>query len=281
VKPIASAANPRFREWLRIAGSARALRESGLTLAEGLHLAQAALEARTPVAGLVLRQGARHTEVEFLQARFDSALPRWELAAPLYERIAPVEQGAGILLLLPVPAPALPRALAADMLYLDGVQDPGNVGALLRSAAAAGVRHVLAGPGTAALWAPRVLRAAMGAHLRLNLYEHVEPAQLAGVLDGPWFAAVAHGGRSLWDAPLEATALGWILGGEGAGLSPEALARAQEQVVIPTSGAVESLNVAAAGAVCLFERRRRVEGTDGRPGTTELPSPAQRERGGG
>jgi TrmH family RNA methyltransferase len=257
VKAIASPANPRFREWLRIATTPRAVRAAGLTLAEGLHLAQAALQAGTPVQGLVLRQGARHPEVDGLQGQFDPALPRWELAPPLYERIAPVEQGAGILLLLPVPQPPLPHALAADMLYLDGVQDPGNAGALLRSAAAAGVRHVLAAEGTAALWAPRVLRAAMGAHFRLHLYEHVAPARLAQALDGPWVAAVAHGGQPLWVAPLDGPAIGWILGGEGAGLSPAALAQARWQVGIPTSAAVESLNVAAAGAVCLFERLRR------------------------
>jgi TrmH family RNA methyltransferase len=143
------------------------------------------------------------------------------------------------------------------MVYLDGVQDPGNVGALIRTAAAAGVRHVLASEGTAALWSPRVLRAAMGAHFRIGLHERVTPAQLPGVLEGDWFAAVAHDGSALWQAPLIGPALGWIFGAEGCGPSAQALAVARRQVRINTATAVESLNVGAAAAVCLFERLRQ------------------------
>lgn len=271
MKAIRSAENPQFRAWLRLATAPRAARAAGATLAEGLHLAEAALEAGAAVQGLIMRQGERAADVEALVARFAAAVPRWELAAALYERIAPVEQGAGLLLVLAVPAPALPQALAADMVYLDGVQDPGNVGTLIRTAAAAGVRHVLAGPGTAALWSPRVLRAGMGAHFRVALHEHVAAAQLGAVLRGTWIAAVAHDAPSLWSADWGAGAVGWLLGAEGAGLSPEALACAGARVRIPTSSAVESLNVGAAAAVCLFERLRRRQGGGATRGSPAAP----------
>jgi TrmH family RNA methyltransferase len=257
VKAISSDANPAFRRWLRMAGMPRAVREEGQTLAEGLHLAQAALAAGVAVAAFLLRKGAAHPELEALLAQLDTMATGYELAPALYDRIAPVEQGAGLMLVLPLPATALPQAARCDMVYLDGVQDPGNAGALIRSAAAAGVRHVLAGPGTAALWAPRVLRAAMGAHFRLAIHERVTPAQLSQALDGPWFAAVAHAAPSLWAQALPAGPLGWIFGAEGSGPTAEALAACHQQVCIPTSAAVESLNVAAAAAICLFERRRR------------------------
>jgi TrmH family RNA methyltransferase len=257
VKAITSDANPAFRRWLRIAGAPRAARAAGQTLAEGVHLAQAAIGARVPVQGAVLRRGATAAVLEPLLAQLPADVPRWELAPALYDRIAPVEHGVGLLLVLPIPEPVLPRRAAADCVYLDGVQDPGNVGALIRTAAAAGVRHVMASPGTAALWAPKVLRAAMGAHFRIGLHERVLPTQLAGALDGRWIAAVAHEAPSLWEADLAAPAVGWVFGSEGGGASAEALVACASQVCIPTTAAVESLNVAAAAAVCLFERLRR------------------------
>ncbi len=256
MKAIASDANPGFRHWLRLASVPRAVREAGQTLAEGIHLAQSALAANIPVEAVLLRKGAAHAELDAVLAQL-AGVTAYELAPALYDRLAPVEHGVGLLLLLPIPVLPLPAQGRADMVYLDGIQDPGNAGAILRSAAAAGVRHVLAGPGTAALWAPKVLRAAMGAHFRLELHERVAAADLPAVLDGPWFAAVAHGAPSLWEQVLPAGALGWIFGAEGSGPTADALAASRHQVCIPTSAAVESLNVAAAAAICLFERMRR------------------------
>ena len=152
MKAISSDANPNFRRWLRLAGGARGVREEGQTLAEGVHLAQAALAAGAAVSAVLLRKGAAHQEIDALLAQLCGLAPAYELAPALFDRIAPVEQGAGLILELPVPAVALPQGACADMVYLDGVQDPGNAGALLRSAAASGVRHVLAGRGTASLW---------------------------------------------------------------------------------------------------------------------------------
>jgi TrmH family RNA methyltransferase len=152
----------------------------------------------------------------------------------------------------------LPGRAQRDMLYLDGVQDPGNVGTLLRTAAAAGIRDVLAGPGTAALWAPKTLRAGQGAQFRLRLHEQVAAGSLPGLLAGEWIGTDAGGGEPLWSIALPAGPVGWIFGGEGAGLSAAARAVCRRRVSIPIDAAVESLNVAAAAAVCLFERRRRL-----------------------
>jgi RNA methyltransferase, TrmH family len=257
VKQVTSDANPAFRRWLRIATTPRAVRAGGQTLAEGVHLAQTALAAGTAVDAIVLRRGRLAPPVQTLSNRFAAAIPRFELAAELYERIAGVEHGAGLLLALPVPSPRLPRRAPGVLVYLDGVQDPGNVGAIIRTAAAAGVTDVIGSTGTASLWAPKVLRAAMGAHFRIGLHEHVAPEQLPEMLDGEWIAAVAHDAASLWDFDAAPRALGWIFGAEGSGASPAALAVSRWQLRIPTSSAVESLNVAAAAAICLFAGQRR------------------------
>jgi TrmH family RNA methyltransferase len=271
VKPIRSDANPQFRAWLRLSAGARELRAQGRTLAEGLHLAQAALAAALPVEAVLVRGGCSHPQVHELVDRVAGHVPRWELAAALYDRIAPVQNGVGLMLVLPLPEARLPQRADADMVYLDGIQEPGNAGALIRTAAAAGVRHVLAAEGTAALWSPRALRAGMGAHFRVTLHERVAPQDLPQALDGRWLAAVAHDAPSLWDADLGAGALGWIFGSEGAGPGAGALAAASGRVRIPAHSAVESLNVAAAAAVCLFERRRRLWIRSPSPGTPAAP----------
>lgn len=257
MKAITSADNPRFRGWLRASSTPRTARAGGTTLAEGLHLAQAAIAANASIVEVLVRRG---TPVEDVDAAFQDvpgSVPRYELAAALYDRISPVEHGAGLMLVVQVPDVPAPERVREDLVYLDGIQDPGNVGAILRTAAAAGVRRVLASPGTAALWAPRVLRAAMGAHFRLCLHENVEAASLPTILDGTWMAAVAHGAPSLWQAQLGEGAIGWVFGGEGRGPSAQALAACARTVTIPASDAVESLNVAAAAAICLFEVKRR------------------------
>jgi TrmH family RNA methyltransferase len=143
-------------------------------------------------------------------------------------------------------------------MLLDGVQDPGNAGALLRVAAAAGVHWVFATPGTTALWAPKVMRAAMGGHFALNLVEGVAAALVArSAPDAAWIAADAGQGTALWAARLDAPQVGWVFGAEGAGLSEAAAAICSLRVRIPLAPRIESLNVVAAAAVCLFERRRQ------------------------
>ena len=158
----------------------------------------------------------------------------------------------GFVLTLPA-APAINPAAAS--VVLDRVQDAGNVGSILRSAAAFGVGQVLALQGTAALWSPKVLRAGMGAHFGLQLVEGLSPDDLAAL-------TVPLVGTSLaTDTLLPTAALpqpcAWVLGHEGQGVAPALLARCALVLRIPQPGGEESLNVAAAAAVCLYETMRR------------------------
>ena len=131
--------------------------------------------------------------------------------------------------------------------------------AIIRSAAASGVDAVVTGPGTAAVWSPKVLRAGMGGHFALRILEGVAPEALREAYEGRIAAADARGGRDLYDE----SAFGfsgpvcWIFGAEGPGVSERALAVSDVRLYIPIDGRVESLNVSAAAAVCLFEMRRR------------------------
>jgi len=257
---ITSDANPVFRRWLKLATQPRALRELGRTLAEGTHLAQAVLDAGISIQSLIARRGARSPEAEELIASVGrSRAPAFELAPPLFDRLSPVQTSVGLILEIAIPSSELPATIAQDAIYLDGIQDPGNAGALLRVAAAAGLRCALAAPGTTALWAPRTLRAAQGAHFALKLVEGVTAAMAGSALCGSWIAATAHDASPLWTAALPAGPIGWVLGAEGQGVSEAMLAQCRQRVRIPLAGGVESLNVAAAAAVCLFERRRRLD----------------------
>jgi RNA methyltransferase, TrmH family len=257
VKALTSGSNPLYRRWLKLATQSRAVREQGQTLAEGLHLAHAALDAGTPIAAAILRRGGATAEREAILARLAAAVPHFELAAELYDRICTVEHGAGLTLVVPVAESSLPSASDRDLVYLDTIQDPVNVGALLRSAAASGIHAVLCSPGCASAWAPRAMRAAMGAHFRLRICEGVDPQVIEACLDGPWIAAMVRDAPALWTASMPRTAIGWAFGSEGSGLSAATLSRCSLRVSIPMSRDAESLNVAAAAAICLFERRRR------------------------
>ncbi len=258
---ITSPDNPVVRRLRRLADSPRACREAGRTLAEGIHLIEAALASRVPLLTIATR-GAPSAEIEALVERALAAgapgtgTKRVELGAALYDAISPVEHGAGVLAevaILPVAEAGLSNE---DAIFLDGVQDPGNVGTLLRTAAAAGVARVIAGPGTAYPWSPKVMRAAMGAHFALRIDEGAAVDAVTKSFPGTVLAADVNG-DDLYAKEWGRGPTLWLFGSEGQGLSRPALAAAHLRLRIPLASEVESLNVAAAAAVCLFEQRRR------------------------
>ncbi len=140
---------------------------------------------------------------------------------------------------------------------LEDLQDPGNLGSILRSCAAAGVRHVLLSKGSVQAWSPRVLRAGMGAHFMLSIYEQTDLRAAVQDFPGTLIATRPLAPRTVFDTDLTGK-LGFLFGNEGAGLSAGLMAAADSLVSIPMPGKSESLNVAAAAAVCLFERVRQL-----------------------
>ena len=143
------------------------------------------------------------------------------------------------------------------------LQDPGNLGSILRSAAAAGIKQVFCSVGTTAAWGPKVLRGGMGAHFLLNISEALNLADFVGRMRGQSLALVPSGAAtiSLFETDLRNPTI-LLIGNEGAGLSQELVAAASARVTIPMPGKIESLNAAAAGAICLFElvRQRQIAG---------------------
>ena len=156
-----------------------------------------------------------------------------------------------------VDLPSSSQALQFDLdtLILENVQDPGNVGTLLRSAAAAGIQQVVCTKGSASLWSPRVLRAGMGAHFSIKTFENIQLEDILERFEIPVYVTSSHRSTSLYDQDLKQPSV-WVLGNEGQGVSEYALAHAKA-VSIPQPGGQESLNVAIAGSVCFFEMVRQ------------------------
>ncbi len=242
---IASRDNPLIKQLRALAQGNTAYREQGRVWLDGDHLCRALLaRGGRPALGVFTPEG---------WAAADDALQR---AAERNVRV-PDALMAGISALESPPRMgfiwALPGAPALQpdvpTVVLDRLQDAGNVGAILRSAAAFGFSQVLALKGTAALWSPKVLRAGMGSHFGLNLVEQLGVAELHA-LAVPMLVTSSHQGEWLHRAALP-WPCAWVLGHEGQGVSEALMQRAHAFMRIAQPGGEESLNVAAAAAICL------------------------------
>ena len=179
----------------------------------------------------------------------------------LFDSVTHLAQGVRLLTIAPRPRPPMPDRIVVTSVLLDRLQDPGNVGSILRSAAAAGIGDVYLSSGCAAAWSPKVLRAAMGAHFHLRLFEACDLDRLRVTCAVPWLATSPHASRTVHAADLRGV-VAWVFGHEGQGLS-SSLVDDASTVRIPQPGPGESLNVAAAAAVCFFEQVRQQQSSRG------------------
>ncbi len=252
VRMVHARDNPLLVRLRRLAQDGSAYRRMGQVWLEGDHLCSALRARGRPAAVAVVSDQAWAQEPL-------AELARWApqvvvVPAALFAGFSALPSPAGIGFVIDTPA-APPLQPTVATVVLDRLQDAGNVGSVLRSAAAFGVRQVLALKGTAALWSPKVLRAGMGAHFGLQLLEGLTADDLAA-LRLPLVAASLQATQALPQADLP-TPCAWVLGHEGQGVDAAVLARCALQLRIPQPGGEESLNVAAAAAVCLYESARR------------------------
>lgn len=236
-------------------------RRRGLAVAEGIRLVEEALAAGITLRGAVASRAlaASPRGAGLLRALADRAVPVEEVSEHQLEQIADTDTPQGIVAVLQprrwTLADVRPHR-GVPALVLDGVQDPGNVGTLLRTAFAMGAAGAVLLPGTADPANPKVLRAAMGATFRLPT---------ATAAEGELRKWVGELGVTLWVAASEGTPLGRlappqclavVVGNEGAGVRPFLRELAAESVAIPLARGAESLNVAVAAGIILFEVRR-------------------------
>jgi RNA methyltransferase, TrmH family len=257
MKPIRSRDNPLVKRLKALGASPRDRRTLGQTLLDGPHLVQAALEQSVALTEVVVAEGAvARPEIDHLLVRCQ-ALPVWCLPDRLFAQVSPVDSPSGILAVMALPDSPPLSPLTESLVVLDQIQDSGNLGTILRSAAGAGIGTALLTPGCAQAWSPRVLRAGMGAQFLLNIIEQADPAAALAGYPGALIATrMGSASLPLYGVDLRGP-VAWLFGSEGQGLSPEVAALATRNVCIPLAPGVESLNVAAAAAVCLFEQVRQ------------------------
>ena len=257
---ITSSQNPKIKLIRSLQDRPKERRQAGAFLAEGVRLVEEALDSDWPFDYILyadeLSERARLL-IQRLEAR---GVNTEQVSGALLQSLGETETSQGLLAVLRESRLPLPRDLQL-ILIPDRVRDPGNLGTLLRSASAAGVDAVFLPPETADAFAPKIVRAGMGAHFRLPIqsvsWEEIGQICTSGKLT-VFLADMA--GRSCWETDLR-TPMALIIGGEANGASPQAEGLTSQKLSIPMPGGAESLNAAVAGSVLLFEviRQRSLE----------------------
>ena len=261
---IESSQNSTLKHAVRLVGSNAALRQAGLAVAEGLHLAECLMrEVAIEVDSIWAPKGLLN-KPEWLALAATSPLfddpdtHFYLLSDSLFNKLSTLKAPTGPIVFFRPRTPTIELSLQHDVVYLDGIQDPGNVGTLLRNCAAAGIEQVACSASTAWVWSDKVLRAGMGAQFNLQFFD--ERALLTALSSAPntpvRVTSLQPRSVNLFDAPLGPAGV-WVFGSEGQGVGEQWLSRATQHVRIPQSDWVESLNVGSSSAVCLFEQIRQ------------------------
>lgn len=251
---ITSRDNPLFKRLKKLAESARERREARRALLDGEHLIEACLDAGGRPLTLLASASCAPALWQKIAGRCADAKIA-TLSDSLFAELSPVDTPTGVLAEIAWLNPPR-REGAALVLLLEDIQDPGNLGSLLRSAAAAGATLAVLSKGCHDAWSPKALRGGQGAQFVLPMLLRADLAQWIQSQNVPVWALALGGEQTLFDIDLAGPA-GILVGNEGAGLSAAILQVATARVHIPMPGKVESLNAAAAAAVALFEAVRQ------------------------
>jgi len=262
-KHISSSDNPlikRVKTLLEGGVKASKLRaELSMAVAEGVHLAQAWLGSEDLTEIITTEEGMNQPEIAAVIDMQLALVPNTDLyilEESLWKKISDLGHAPPILISIRIPQAEFPIHLNDDVLILDNIQDAGNVGSMMRTAAGAGLKRIICMKGTAQTWSPKVLRAAMGAHRHLKIYESWSLNDIREKVKLPILATHLVAEQDLYDLGDELLAPhAWVFGNEGSGVTPELLA-VSKGVLIPQDPCIESLNVGAAAAICLFEVKR-------------------------
>ena len=239
----------------------KARERQGLFVAEGIRTVEELLRSGLRVRGVLAAPKLTETPrgMALAAAARDRGAALEEVGPREFESAAETDSPQGVLAIADVPdrtLTGLPETENIRLLVLDAVQDPGNVGTILRTAAALGATATFSLPGTVDLWNAKVVRSGMGAHFHhpclTGTWDELDAFRRARAVE-VWAADAA--GRPI-DAAVPPKRLALVVGNEGSGLSPESRTRADGLVALPIASTVESLNVAVAAGILLYELRR-------------------------
>ena len=251
---ITSSQNPKLKLVRALLGRSKERREAGAFVVEGVRLVEEAVKANCQFQFVLFSDGLTERGKELVKTLTANQIEVEETSGDLLQNLSETETPQGILAVLPLadlPIPDSPNFI----LIPDQIRDPGNLGTLLRSAAAAGVQAALLPPETTDAFAPKVLRSGMGAHFRLPIYSMTWDEIREHINDMQIYLADMNGG-TCWETDLRQP-LALIIGGEAEGASEEARKIATQRISIPMPGNVESLNAGVAGSVLMYEVLRQ------------------------
>jgi TrmH family RNA methyltransferase len=249
---ITSRQNPKLKLVRALSSRPKERRETGAFLAEGVRLIEEALAADWPIRFVLYAEGLGQRGTQLLEALNAKGVDLEQISSDLMQSLSDTETSQGILAVLNDSRLSIPAALDF-VLILDSIREPGNLGTLVRTAAAAGVQAVILPPETTEVFAPKVVRAGMGAHFRLPIHSMSwdEIEKMSKTANLQTYLADMNG-QSCWECDLRQP-LAMIVGGEAQGASAAARKLAHQQISIPMPGQAESLNAAVAGSVLMFE----------------------------
>jgi len=258
---ISSREHPIIKQLVKLEKSAQFRKKSALTLLDGIHLIQTYLSIQGAPETLIISQSSGNNNEINQLIKLISCQKRTKIYSindALLSHVSPVKTPSGVLATISIPTTTIIPVNQNNpfCVLLETIQDPGNLGSILRSAAAADVSDVYLSCDCADIWSPKMLRAAMGAHFSLRIHERSNLLEIIKRFKGKVVATSLQTKKTLYQTSLSGP-LAFILGNEGSGVS-EAISQAvEEKITIPMPGKTESLNVAAAAAICFFEKVRQ------------------------
>lgn len=256
---ISSAQNVNIKRIKKLLTSGSFRQSEGQAVAEGVHLVRSYLDTGNLPEMLIYAESATaNPEIATIVDQIDTAgVKELFVKDSLFESVSDIHSSVGVMMVFSIPPGRSAPVIDSDAILLEAVQDPGNMGAIMRTAAAAGIEKIYLSVGSSSCWSPKALRAGMGAQFSLDIYESVDVIESARLAVVPVLATDLVGAGSLYSANLTEP-VAWAFGNEGQGITNQLRDACAQTVLIPQAdSAVESLNVAAAVAVCLFEQYRQ------------------------
>ncbi len=262
---ISSHQNSLIKKVKKLGESARFRKKENIILLDGIHLIQEFLKKDSSQAQndrcknirniLVTEKFEQNPEFRDLEAKYKISHKISVVADHISGKITPNASPSGIITLITKPKTESIKKDYDFILLLDGIQDPGNMGTILRSAAATGVQAVFGSPECVDLWSPKVLRSAMGGHFHIDIFDNFSLETIKENFSGNIYGAFMDGENIFKEDFTEKTA--FIMGNEGAGISPKVEIICNKRISIPMENKVESLNVGTATTICCYEKYRQ------------------------
>lgn len=264
MKTVLSAKNPKFKQLVKLLGSSKIRRQSGQTILEGVSLVEDYLKSQGQINQLLISEFELNNPDVKKIINLVESVKVTILRSSLLSKLSQVATSPGVLAVVPIPKELCFSVEALkdrpqQVVLIDRVQDPTNLGAIIRSAVAFGIDQICLSIESVDPWSPKVIRASAGAVFKPRIFSQTDLAKIISELQSANFAIYAtspHGNKLLTAAKLPKR-LAWLVGNESQGVRSELLSLATDLIKIPQTGRVESLNLAIASSICFYEYYHR------------------------